>query len=248
MLTTAERGARAAGAVTTSDHRQFATTAGGGTRPAAGRRRLHVQRILNIFVALLGLVLTSPLMLLIALAIKLTSPGPVLYTQTRVGLNRRRNQGGNWRRTIDYGGRLFTIYKFRTMQWQAEPVEAQVWAQPNDVRVTRIGGVLRKYRLDELPQLVNVLKGDMNVVGPRPEQPKIFLELRDQIAHYPDRQRVLPGITGRAQVNQQYDRDVEDVRRKLQFDLDYAARVSALEDLRIMLQTIPVVLFRRGGW
>jgi lipopolysaccharide/colanic/teichoic acid biosynthesis glycosyltransferase len=216
-------------------------------RPAIGAGAdSRVRRILNVAVALLGLLLAAPLMAIIAVIVKVTSPGPVLYRQTRVGVDRRNGQGGNWRRRVDYGGRLFTIYKFRTMS--VDGSGPQVWARPDDPRITTVGRVLRKYRLDELPQLVNVLKGDMNVVGPRPEQPQIFLTLREQVARYPERQRVLPGITGWAQVNQAYDQDLEDVRRKLAFDLEYAGRVSAAEDMKILLRTVPVVLFRKGGW
>ena len=242
MSTTADRVARSASELLSTDQPRRLSIA----RPA--RRHDQAQRLLNIVVAIIGLILTAPLLVIIACLVKLTSRGPILYTQTRVGIDRRRGSGGNWRRSVDYGGRLFTIYKFRTMTTRAENADAQVWAQPNDARVTAIGRVLRKYRLDELPQLVNVLKGDMNVVGPRPEQPKIFMQLRDQIERYPERQRVLPGITGWAQVNLSYDQNLDDVRRKVKLDLEYAARVSAMEDLRIMLQTIPVMLFRRGGW
>jgi len=185
-------------------------------------------------------------MLIIALLVKLTSPGPVLYKQPRVGLDRRCGSGGNWRRRVDYGGKLFTIYKFRTMYVRKS--ESQVWAKPGDPRITPIGAFLRRYRLDELPQLFNVLRGDMNVVGPRPEQPEIFLQLRDKIERYTERQRVLPGITGWAQVNQQYDQTIEDVARKVQFDLEYTSRLSTAEDLRIMLRTVPIMLFRKGGW
>jgi lipopolysaccharide/colanic/teichoic acid biosynthesis glycosyltransferase len=124
----------------------------------------------------------------------------------------------------------------------------QVWAQPRDPRVTRLGAVLRKYRLDELPQLFNVLKGDMNIVGPRPEQPKIFAELRDQIDRYPERQRVLPGITGWAQINQSYDQCLSDVRNKLNYDLEYIERESAVQDLLILLRTVPVIVFKKGAW
>jgi lipopolysaccharide/colanic/teichoic acid biosynthesis glycosyltransferase len=173
----------------------------------------------------------------------------VFYTQTRVGIDRRTPSVGmnDSRRKVDYGGRLFKIYKFRTMV--ANPNTAlQVWADQNDKRITRIGKFLRQYRLDELPQLINVLKGDMNVVGPRPEQPKIFLDLHKQIHNYGRRQRVLPGITGWAQINHHYDRNVEDVKRKLAFDLEYIERQTPLHDLRILAQTIPVVLLKRGGW
>jgi lipopolysaccharide/colanic/teichoic acid biosynthesis glycosyltransferase len=114
--------------------------------------------------------------------------------------------------------------------------------------VTPIGRVLRRYRLDELPQLINVLLGDMNLVGPRPEQPRIFAELRDRIPHYERRQRVLPGITGWAQVNQPYDSCMDDVRRKIKYDLEYIERCSPLEDVKIILYTLPAVVVKRGGW
>jgi lipopolysaccharide/colanic/teichoic acid biosynthesis glycosyltransferase len=148
---------------------------------------------------------------------------------------------------MDYGGRLFQIYKFRTMH-ASEKADLQVWADPKDKRVTSIGRILRQYRLDELPQLLNVLKGDMNVVGPRPEQPKIFLSLQQQISGYGHRQRVLPGITGWAQINQHYDQSVEDVKRKVAFDLEYIEQQGPLHDLRILARTIPVVLLKRGAW
>jgi lipopolysaccharide/colanic/teichoic acid biosynthesis glycosyltransferase len=141
------------------------------------------------------------------------------------------------------------MYKFRTMcAERSSGANQQVWAQPDDLRVTAIGRVLRKLRLDELPQLLNVLCGDMNVVGPRPEQPAIFVYLREQIEGYQRRQRVRPGITGWAQVNQAYDRSVDDVRRKVTLDLQYIRHQSALEDLKIMLRTPVVMLLGRGAW
>jgi lipopolysaccharide/colanic/teichoic acid biosynthesis glycosyltransferase len=216
--------------------------------PVEGARTDYFRRGLNVAVAAVSLVLLAPVLLLIALVVRLTSPGPVFYTQTRVGLDRRTAGGGNWRRQYDHGGRLFTMYKFRTMAEADASGASQVWATPDDPRITPVGRVLRKYRLDELPQLVNVLKGDMNIVGPRPEQPKIFRALREQVQRYPARQRVLPGITGWAQINQSYDRDIEDVRRKLRYDLEYATRVSAIQDLRIMLRTVPVVVLGKGAW
>jgi lipopolysaccharide/colanic/teichoic acid biosynthesis glycosyltransferase len=212
-------------------------------------RERTARRLLNFVVAAVGLVLTFPLMLLIAALIKLTSRGPVLFAQTRVGLDRRAlsNAGGNTRRHTDQGGQPFTMYKFRTMR-PAGGNGKQVWAQADDARVTPIGRVLRKLRLDELPQLYNVLTGDMNVVGPRPEQPTIFVYLREQIEGYQRRQRVRPGITGWAQINQGYDTSVDDVRHKVRYDLEYIRRQSTLEDLRIMLRTVPVMFLRRGGW
>jgi lipopolysaccharide/colanic/teichoic acid biosynthesis glycosyltransferase len=215
------------------------------TRVATGAATERSRRILNVIVAATALIVLSPVLLLIALAVKLSSPGPVLFTQPRVGVDRRSGSGGNWRRKVDYGGQIFTIYKFRTMRVQTEADE--VWARPDDPRITGVGRFLRTYRLDELPQLVNVLRGDMNVVGPRPEQPQIFMTLRSQIRQYPQRQRVLPGITGWAQINQQYDRCLDDVRRKVEYDLEYAARVSAMEDLKIMLRTLPVMMLGKGS-
>jgi lipopolysaccharide/colanic/teichoic acid biosynthesis glycosyltransferase len=207
------------------------------------------RRVLNVTVAAVALVLLAPLMLFIAIFVKLSSPGPVFYTQWRVGMDRRRaSSSTNARRHVDHGGRPFKIYKFRTMT--SSPGgngRGEVWARANDPRVTSVGRFLRSTRLDELPQLWNVVRGDMNVVGPRPEQMTIFLTLRNEIAHYHARQRVRPGITGWAQINQSYDTCVDDVRRKLAFDLEYLERQSVTEDLRIMIRTLPVMLFQRGA-
>jgi lipopolysaccharide/colanic/teichoic acid biosynthesis glycosyltransferase len=233
---------------------EHAGSFGAGTRVTISEVRSTFSpstacRILNVIVAALGLVFLAPLLLAIAILVKLSSPGPVIFRQTRVGIDRR-SEGSKWwsgRRTIDYGGKLFTIYKFRTMCAGGDP-NAQIWATPNDARVTAAGRVLRKYRLDELPQLFNVLKGDMNIVGPRPEQPRIFISLRDEVESYAARQRVLPGITGWAQVNQSYDCSVDDVRGKVKYDLDYIRNQSVLRDLRILFLTVPVVVFKRGAW
>ncbi len=213
-------------------------------------RPQQLNRLLNAGIALLALILLFPVLLIIAFLIWITSPGPVLYTQVRVGLDRRLpiDAAQNHRRERNHGGRLFTIYKFRTMRVDAEHHSGAVWAQQSDPRVTPIGRLLRQYRLDELPQLVNVLKGDMNIVGPRPERPTIFAELREHIAEYPLRQRAKPGITGLAQINHHYDRSLEDVRTKVHYDLEYIRRQSVAEDVRIMLKTVPVILRRRGGW
>ncbi len=212
------------------------------------------RRALNILVAGLSLLLTAPFLIIIALAVKLSSPGPVLFEQDRVGLNRRsrprdrrvRNRGTTDRRKDDAGGEVFRIYKFRTM-YREEGSSRQVWAKRNDLRVTRVGRLLRAFRLDELPQLFNVLLGHMNIVGPRPEQPEIFRELRAEISDYAARQSILPGITGLAQVNNGYDQTVEDVKRKLRYDLEYLERQSAAEDLRIMAKTVLVVFSRKGS-
>jgi lipopolysaccharide/colanic/teichoic acid biosynthesis glycosyltransferase len=206
--------------------------------------------VLNFLLALTALLLLLPVLLVVALLVRLTSPGPVLYTQLRVGLDRRLPVHGaeNHRRERNMGGLPFTIYKFRTMRVDAEHGSGAVWAQQRDPRVTPIGRLLRQYRLDELPQLLNVLKGEMNIVGPRPERPTIFAELREHIAEYPLRQRAKPGITGLAQINHHYDRSLEDVRTKVHYDLEYIRRQSVAEDFRIMLKTVPVILLRRGGW
>jgi lipopolysaccharide/colanic/teichoic acid biosynthesis glycosyltransferase len=134
------------------------------------------------------------------------------------------------------------------MRVDAEKDTGAVWAQQEDPRVTPVGRVLRQYRLDELPQFFNVLRGEMNIVGPRPERPQIFARLREDIVEYPLRQRAKPGITGLAQINNKYDACLDDVRRKVDFDLRYIQRQSVSEDLKIMLKTVPVILFRRGGW
>jgi lipopolysaccharide/colanic/teichoic acid biosynthesis glycosyltransferase len=210
-------------------------------------------RGLNIAVAIIGLVLTLPVILVIAIAVKLSSPGPVFYTQERVGLDQRRNADGRRpgpalpdRRNGDRGGRVFRIYKFRTMR-PSDASIGQVWASDDDPRITGIGRLLRRYRLDELPQFINVIKGDMNIVGPRPEQPRIFSELREQVDQYPMRQRVLPGITGWAQVNHGYDETLEDVKTKVHLDLQYIEGRSVSKDLVIMAKTLPVMILKRGS-
>ncbi len=210
------------------------------------------RRWLNVAVAIVLLVIAMPIMIVIAVLTKLTSKGPILYRQTRIGMDHRLPGDVplriSRRRVCDLGGRPFVIYKFRTMRVDAESGTGAVWAKEKDPRVTWLGGLLRQTRLDELPQLFNVLKGDMNVVGPRPERPSIFLRLADELEDYQLRQRARPGITGLAQVSQQYDRNMDDVARKLQFDLEYVRTQSFRTDLAIMLKTIPVVLFRKGGW
>ena len=212
--------------------------------------RADLNRVMNVALALIGLVLAAPIMLIFAVLIKLTSPGPVFYTQARVGLDRRRTTGAPNdydRRTRDVGGSPFMILKFRTMRVGAEK-DGAVWAAPRDSRVTAVGRVMRKYRIDEFPQLLNVVRGDMNIVGPRPERPSIFSRLCRDIAEYPLRQRARPGITGWAQVNQAYDTSVDDVRAKVRYDLEYLERQGVAEDLKIMARTVPVMIFRRGGW
>jgi len=208
-----------------------------------------VSRFANVVIAAIALVVMSPIMLLVALAVRLTSRGPIFYTQVRVGVDRRWRSNTNYdRRGYDYGGKPFKMYKFRTMRVDAEADGKAVWAQKSDPRTTSVGKFLRKTRLDELPQLYNVLRGEMNIVGPRPERPTIFAQLREDIPLYAQRQRVKPGITGWAQINQSYDSCIDDVRNKVRYDLEYVQRQSLVHDVRIMSMTLPVMLFRKGGW
>ncbi len=214
------------------------------------RRSEAVDRMVNVALASVGLALATPIMLVFGILVKLTSPGPIFYTQARVGLDRRgasRRLSAYDRRWRDVGGQPFMILKFRTMRIGAEKNGA-VWAVSGDSRVTAVGRVMRRYRIDELPQLVNVIRGEMNIVGPRPERPSIFSRLCDDIAEYPLRQQARPGITGWAQVNQAYDTSIDDVRAKVRYDLEYLERQGVAEDLMIMARTVPVMIFRRGGW
>lgn len=230
-------------------HRAMVATGPGHDFEPRSRSEL-ISRIFNVVLALVMVVATAPVMLVTALLIRLTSRGPILYTQVRVGLDRRWNRtiALNERRREDLGGTPFTIFKFRSMRVDAERDGQAVWASKEDSRVTLVGRFIRRTRIDELPQLFNVLRGDMNVVGPRPERPSIFVRLRDQITEYPVRQRVKPGITGLAQVSNPYDQTIDDVRRKVQFDVEYMRRQSVAEDLRILARTIPVVCLRMSGW
>jgi len=195
------------------------------TRALAGGKRL-----LDIIAGVAGLLLTSPLMLVIAAAVKLTSPGPVLYSQRRVGRN----------------GRIFTIRKFRSMRVDAEAASGAVWAVANDPRLTSIGGLLRRTRLDELPQLWNVLIDDMSLVGPRPERPEFVNRLEQEIKFYGQRHLVKPGLTGWAQISYPYGASVHDAGRKLQYDLYYMKHMSIALDLFIMLATLKTVWSRTG--
>jgi len=214
-------------------------------------RSEFANRVLNIAIASAALVAVSPIMVVFGALVKLTSRGPIFYSQARVGIDRRwRGNGSSTydRRARDLGGSVFTIYKFRSMYTNAEQRSGAVWATKGDPRVTTIGRIMRKCRIDELPQLYNVIRGDMNIVGPRPERPSIFSRLCEDIAEYPMRQRAKPGITGWAQINHSYDTTIEDVRTKVRYDLEYLRRQSMLEDLKIMARTLPVMVFRRGGW
>jgi len=230
------------------------TDAGVSESSAVGhepRSRSHVlNRALNLSIAIVALIAIAPVMLLVAFAIRLTSPGPVVYQQVRVGIDRRRRRALPIynRRSTDFGGQEFTIYKFRSMFVDAEGRTGPVWSSVGDPRITPLGRILRQTRLDELPQLINVIKGDMNIVGPRPERPSIIVDLRERIPEYTLRQRVKPGITGWAQVNQAYYTCLDDVKNKVRLDLEYLRRQSLVEDLKIMVRTIHVMLFKRTGW
>jgi lipopolysaccharide/colanic/teichoic acid biosynthesis glycosyltransferase len=218
-------------------------------RVVARSRSELINRVTNVTIAVLALVLLAPVLVLIALAIKLTSRGSVFYRQTRVGMDRRRRPTTAVfdRRHDNVGGVAFSIYKFRSMRTDAEQATGAVWATQNDPRVTTVGRFLRKTRLDEVPQLLNVIKGDMNIVGPRPERPSIFAELRQNIEEYPLRQQARPGITGWAQINHAYDASIDDVRTKVRYDLEYLQRQSLVEDFKIMARTLPVMIFNRGA-
>jgi len=224
-----------------STTRQEAHTS--SSEPGLSRSHDALLRTINVLVAVVCLIVLSPVILVVAIAIKLDSRGPILYRQLRIGLDRRRRDqaAASSRRTGDLGGRPFVMYKFRTMHTNAEVGTGPVWASQNDGRTTRVGRFLRRHRLDEIPQFWNVIKGDMSVVGPRPERPGFVQILRDEIDGYALRHRVPPGITGWAQVNRTPDQSVEDVRRKLEYDLEYMRRRSVWFDLRVMLRTVVVV-------
>ena len=218
-------------------------------RVVAAERSETLNRLLNVVIAALALAILAPVMLLICVMVKLTSRGRIFYVQDRVGVDRRRrtNSPTDDRRRSNVGGRRFRILKFRSMRQDAEKGTGAVWATKHDPRVTPVGTFLRTTRLDELPQLINVVLGDMNIVGPRPERPSIFAELRQNIDGYQLRQQARPGITGWAQINHAYDTSIEDVKVKIQLDLEYLARQSLAEDLKIMMRTLPVMIFKRGS-
>lgn len=192
----------------------------------ARRTYLALKYALEPILALAMLIVLFPIMLLLALAVKLSSPGPVLYSQERVGLN----------------GRTFKILKFRSMRVDAEDGTGPVWSVGKDPRATKIGSWMRKTHLDELPQLFNVLVFQMVFVGPRPERPVFVERFRKTIDRYDERHRVKPGITGWAQVNQEADATLEDVKRKVLFDREYIARVSPLFDLKVLVLTVVGIL------
>jgi exopolysaccharide biosynthesis polyprenyl glycosylphosphotransferase len=189
------------------------------------------KRILDIIGSIAGIIILSPLFLITAILVKATSKGPILYSQTRVGKD----------------GALFEIYKFRTMKVDAEKQTGPVWAAKNDNRLTPIGGFLRKAHVDEIPQLFNVLKGEMSIIGPRPERPIFVEQFKKQIDSYDKRLSIKPGITGLAQVWHRYDETLEDVKKKLKYDLLYAKKMCLWADFNIMLRTFRVVVTGEGA-
>jgi sugar transferase (PEP-CTERM system associated) len=200
----------------------------GGFRQS--RLRLGIKRGLDVTVALAGLIVSAPLMALVALAIWVESRGPVLFRQSRTGVKEQ----------------PFEILKFRSMHAEVEK-RGPSWTQPNDRRITRVGKFIRKTRLDELPQFVNVLFGEMSLVGPRPEQPHFCSLLAKEIPHFVERHSVRPGITGWAQIKYNYGASVEDTKTKLEYDLFYIKNMSITLDLAILFETVKVMLSGRGA-
>lgn len=190
-----------------------------------------LKRLIDLVLASVGFVLTAPLTLFTALAVYLESDGPVLYCQERVGEN----------------GRRFTLFKFRSMRLDAEEAGHPMWARDNDDRVTRVGRFIRVTRLDELPQLWNVLRGDMSFVGPRPERPFFVEQLEQEIPFYQQRHAVKPGVTGWAQIKYQYGSSIEDAVEKLRYDLYYIKHLSIALDLSIVFDTVKVIMFGKGA-
>jgi sugar transferase (PEP-CTERM system associated) len=192
---------------------------------------LVMKRAFSLIASIAGLILSAPIMLLTAIAIKLESQGPIFFTQERVGKD----------------GRIFKLVKFRSMATDAEARSGPMWAQANDPRVTRIGKFIRRTRIDELPQFINVIKGDMDFVGPRPERPYFVDQLRAVIPYYWQRHTVAPGLTGWAQVKYPYGATIEDSREKLKYDLYYIKNMSIFLDLSIIFHTVKTVLLGRGA-
>ena len=197
----------------------------------ARKRFLEFKRFFDMLGAALGALLAAPIIALTAIFIKIVSPGPAFFTQQRVGLN----------------GKVFTIYKLRTMKLDAEKETGAVWALENDPRLIKFGKIIRKSHLDELPQLFNVLRGDMSIVGPRPERPELVSKLREVICDYELRLQTKPGITGLAQVWHKYDETIQDVKKKIKIDILYIKRMCLWVDMRILARTVFVVLTGSGA-
>lgn len=195
------------------------------------RTYLVLKRMLDVAASILGLICLAPLFLITAILVKLTSKGPILFTQTRVGKD----------------GKLFEIYKFRTMRVDAEKNTGPVWAAKNDSRLTPIGQFLRKTHMDEIPQFLNILRGEMSLIGPRPERPVFVEQFKTLITDYEKRLAVKPGITGLAQVWHKYDETIDDVRKKIKYDLLYIKKYCLWTDLRILFRTVRVVFTGEGA-
>jgi len=222
-----------------------------------------LKRGIDIVLSLLGILILLPFFPFIALAIWIDSPGPTFFVQERVGLDRRvgfdrrrgtrKNSKNNDRRHGNICGKIFRMYKFRTMRQDAEARCGPVWAADDDPRITRVGKILRRFRIDECPQLFNVLKGEMSIVGPRPERAFFTTRLSEEIPCYEERTAwVKPGITGLAQVNNGYDSSVDSVKEKLLYDHAYGASLTRFwsaiwADVSILLRTFFVVLIGRGA-
>jgi lipopolysaccharide/colanic/teichoic acid biosynthesis glycosyltransferase len=218
-------------------------------------KRLHgsfylgIKRVFDIIVSVVALSIFGLMLPTLMLLIKLDSPGPTFYSQERVGLNRRRRRNdfpGDDRRKVLQPGRPFKVLKLRTMGTNAE-TDGPQWARVNDVRVTRVGKILRRSRLDEVPQFLNVLRGEMSVIGPRPERMVFVRQLEKEIPNYRDRLLVLPGITGLAQVINGYDDGIESVRRKVELDRRYIQKAGFIQDGKILVSTVSVVLKGEGA-
>ncbi len=222
--------------------------------------RKWMKRGIDIFGALIGLIISLPLFIFVPLAIKLDSPGPIFYKQLRIGRNRRQRErrrnpvhnGGERRRgerrRENLWGTPFYLYKFRTMREDAEKKSGPIWAIPNDPRITKVGRFLRKTRMDEIPQFFNVLKGEMSLVGPRPERPYFVKSLKEKVPEYPARLVIKPGLTGPAQIECGYDSSIEDVKRKVKLDLDYVHNCTLIKDLKIIFSTVGVLITGKGAY
>jgi sugar transferase (PEP-CTERM system associated) len=218
------------GRVSTRDLRpsQLIFSAELGPRPSS----MSMQTLYSLIISVIGIVVTLPVMLAVILIVRFTSPGPVLFRQRRVGLN----------------GAVFTLYKFRSMRADSEAETGAVWAKKDDPRVTPVGRWLRKLRLDELPQLFNVLRGEMSIVGPRPERPEFVAVLQEKIPYYRQRHCVKPGISGWAQINHKYGDTIEDAMIKLEYDLYYIKNMAVSLDAYIMFHTAKIMLLGRGAY
>ncbi len=230
-------------------------------KPAVLRQMIFrgLKRTFDIIGSIVGLILTLPLWIILPVMIKLDSPGSVFYSQVRVGVDRRkrdrryhqntdaREQRNRERRRENNFGKLFKVIKFRTMVANAETGTGPVWATRGDARITRLGAILRKTRMDEIPQFVNILIGDMSLVGPRPERPTFVRDLSEKVDQYSRRLEVKPGLTGLAQVEGGYDSSVVTVAEKVKYDLEYIDNWTIWSDIRILLKTVIVVFTGKGA-